>query len=219
MRSIFLLFIVALLTQEAKAQSTTPPQLELGKGRLFHRKEVSVENYGRSRASGYLTYFRTTASGSWERTGFLGKRLTPYLAANPQAMTDFRRYRQTKWGAAGCYTGLMISGVYTTTAGGFFLISGGEAELGSIFLAGLAASIGFGVSNQFLNRRADRHLQHAVQTYNGASTSDIQKPPAMGWQLCLRSTAGHTGFGLSLTMLLDRPKYQHSSFIVQSSSL
>lgn len=218
MRLIFLLFIAALPSQEVKAQSTTPAQLELGKGRLLHRKEVSTENYGRSWSSGYFTFFRITPSGPWKRTGFLGKRLTPYLTANPQAMIDFRHYRRAKWGATGCYTGLIITGVCTTTVGGFFLISGGDKKLGSIFLVGLASSIGLEVSNRSLNRRADRHLQHAVQTYNGISTSDTQAP-AKEWQLCLRPTAGHTGLGLSLTMLLDRPKHHPSSFIVQSSSL
>ena len=208
--------MVALLSHEVKTQSATLPQLELGKGRLFHLREVSIENYGRSWPSGYLTFFRTSASGPWEYTGFLGKRLTPYLIANPQAMIGFRRYRQAKWGAAGCYTGLMISGVCTTAAGGFFLISGGDEQLGGIFLVGLVSSIGFGVSTQFLNRKADRHLQNAIQTYNGKSTSDT--PPAKGWQLYLRPTNGHTGFGLAIAMLLDRPKYQPSSFIVQNSS-
>ncbi len=212
MRLIFLLLVSALFAKDVTGQ-----QIELGKGNLFHRKEVSAKNFGLSSSPNDLIYFRTTPSDRWQRAGFLGRHLRPYLNANPLAMNDFRRYRQTKWGAGGCYAGLMASEVFTGTAGSFWLLSSltGESdkELGIMFLAGLGASVGLGISYHLLRRKADRHLQHAVQTYNGISTSDTQAP-AKGWQIYLRPTTGHNGFGLTLTVL----RHQPSSFIVQTSS-
>lgn len=214
MRLIFLLVVSALFAKEVTGQ-----QLELGKGNLFHRKEVSAKNFGPSSSPNDLTYFRTTASDPWQRAGFMGRHIRPHLNANPLAMKDFRRYRQTKWGANGCYAGLMVSEVFTGTAGSFWLLSSltGESdkELGIMFLAGLGASVSLGISYHLLRRKSDRHLQRAVQTYNEVNTSDIQKPPAKGWQICLRPTAGHNGFGLTLTAL----RHQPSSFIIHHSSL
>ena len=195
-----------LLYYAAAAQST---QLEIGKRSL--NAKISAGTPGKWSDAGGWKFFRTAPEAKWQRIGYLGKNLKPFIKADSSAYEDFLRYRRTKLGVTGCITGIIVSEFTASIAGVGWMISRiGESpagtspkstatsrRLGALTLGFVAGGIGFGIYGKFLTRRSDRHLQKMVTDYNNSALSAVPDFKN-NRNLCLRPILG-SRIGFSLT--------------------
>ncbi|UYZ62854.1 hypothetical protein [Hymenobacter weizhouensis] len=113
-------------------------------------------------------FFFTTGLGTteeeYQNAGFFGQRLRPYLAANSAALDNLNLYRRQKWlflterlvfvGAVGVYAQQVLA---KDTEQQYFNRTQQVA-------AGVAAASL--LSNIFISRYTNQHLQQAVEAYN-----------------------------------------------------
>ncbi len=130
-------------------------------------------------ANGYIQpiYFKVNDSDDWRRTGFLAKRLKPYLFADENSKMEYLTYKkQAKWSYVTLSTAYISVMGWSVTS--IYNLSNGKPFIKSYFgsgnsLAWLGAYFGSYFGSAYLNRMAETHLFKAVNIKNGRFSSSI----------------------------------------------
>jgi len=145
-------------------------------------------------------YFVTDTVSDYQNAGFFGQKLRPYLASNPEALAYLNDYRRQKSlflaerfvfvGAVGLYGQQILAGDEKQYFNNTQKVAAGVAIVSLI-------------SNAFISRNTNTHLQRAVETHNSmlpsarhsylwrlrpttvglAATSTGRPLLALGWKL------------------------------------
>ena len=108
-------------------------------------------------------YFATDTSTDYHNAGFFGQKLRPYLAGNPEALAYLNDYRRQK-------TMLLVERLVFVSSVGLYgqqILAGDERQYfnNTQKVAAGVAVISL-ISNAFISRHTNAHLQRAVETYN-----------------------------------------------------
>lgn len=177
MKKILLFYYFLFVVFDIFAQS----ELQIAKrnGSILKR-EISTENIGLE--GGYMRpiYFKANENEIWQRTGYLSKRLKPYLYADEVAKKEYKIYRnQAVWSqvliapAYICALGFSLTGILNYGNGKSKTIVGGYFKPNS--LAFLVAYFGSFYGSIYLNRNSETHLFKAVQLKNGRFKSSFSE--------------------------------------------
>ena len=144
------------------------------------KREISPEGIGME--GGYMRpiFFKANERENWQRTGYLSKRLKPYLYADEAAKKEYKIYRnQAVWSQVlilPTYISLMgfsLTGILNYGNGKSKTIVGGYFRPNS--LAFLAAYFGSFYGSIYLNRNSETHLFKAVQLKNGRFKTSLSE--------------------------------------------
>jgi hypothetical protein len=156
-----LLFAILLLgTASAARAQQTPATIRLLPEDAERRQNGNQHNF----------YFLPpgVTGENYHNAGFFGQKLRPYLAGNPEALTQLNNYRRQK-------TLFLIDRIVAVGALGVYgqqvfekdkfpqYDSGIQIAAGSVFVASLLATI-------FINSNTNQHFQRAVQSYNAGKS-------------------------------------------------
>ena len=113
-------------------------------------------------------FFATDTSSDYHNAGFFGQKLRPYLADNPEALDYLNAYRRQK-------TMLLVERLVFVSAAGLYgqqILAGDERQYfnNTQKVAASVAVISL-ISNVFITRHTNAHLQRAVETYNSMLTN------------------------------------------------
>lgn len=145
-------------------------------------------------------YFATDTISEYRNAGFFGQKLRPYLASNPEALAylnDYRRQKSLYLTERLVFVGAL--GVY----GQQILATDEKQYFSNTQKVALGVAVASLISNVFISRNTNTHLQRAVDTYNsmlpsarhsylrrlrpttvGVTASATGRPLlALGWQL------------------------------------
>lgn len=90
-------FLFFLLSFSNLLQAQESPLIEIGKrGHWLFDREIDPFKIGRLRYAAKPFYFRTTEGQEWEKIGWNGKKILPYLEHDAEAMAAFRLYRRNR---------------------------------------------------------------------------------------------------------------------------
>jgi hypothetical protein len=171
-----LTFLLMLVFFQMQAQS----DIKIGKkmGTIFN-KTISEINIGAE--NGYMQpiYFKVNESDEWRRTGFLAKKLKPYLFADENAKQEYLMYKKqaklsyvTLGTAYVCVLGWSFTSVNNLSKGKPFI----ESYFGSAnSLAWLGAYFGTFYGSIYLNKLAETHLFKAVNIKNGRFSTSVSE--------------------------------------------
>ncbi|QDA60699.1 hypothetical protein [Hymenobacter jejuensis] len=126
---------------------------------------LSPEDQDRGQNGVQNNFFFTTGSGSdYQNAGFFGQRLRPYLADDQEAIANLNHYRRQKW----MYLGERALFVSSVALYGQQVLAGDKQQY---FNNTQKAAIGIAavslLSNVFITRNTNQHMQRAVQAHNG----------------------------------------------------
>lgn len=129
---------------------------------------LSPEDQQRGLNGVQKNFFFTTGLGTtedeYQNAGFFGQRLRPYLAGNPEALDNLNRYRRQKWlflserlvfvGAVGVYAQQVLAKEKE------------QQYFNSTQQVAAGVAVASLLSNIFISRRTNQHLQRAVEAHN-----------------------------------------------------
>ena len=108
-------------------------------------------------------YFATDTSTDYHNAGFFGQKLRPYLAGNPEALAYLNAYRRQK-------TMLLVERLVFVGAAGLYgqqILAGDERQyFNNTQKVAAGVAVVSLISNVFITRHTNEHLQRAVETYN-----------------------------------------------------
>lgn len=127
-------------------------------------------------------FFITDTSSDYHNAGFFGQKLRPYLAGNTEALAYLNAYRRQK-------TMLLVERLVFVGAAGLYgqqILAGDERQYfnNTQKVAAGVAVISL-ISNAFISRHTNAHMQRAVETYNSMLTNRHSS-----WQRLRPTTAG-----------------------------
>ena len=113
-------------------------------------------------------YFATDTSSDYLNAGFFGQKLRPYLADNPEALDYLNAYRRQK-------TMLLVERLIFVSSVGVYgqqILAGDERQyFNSTQKVAAGVAVISLISNVFISRHTNAHMQRAVETYNSMLTN------------------------------------------------